>query len=135
MQTRLRTHDFAHRLSEALAEDRRILAAYLHGSVANGSARADSDVDCALLLVPDAVMSARDLMMLTGELSGCLGLQLDLGIMSHRNLVYFTRAIDQGMRIFCRDAQLTDALVGRAFALYAQLRMDRQEVERAYHVA
>lgn len=80
-------------------------------------------------------MSAKDLMMLTGELGGRLGLQLDLGIMSHRNLVYFTRAIDQGMPIYCRDEQLTDALVGRAFALYAQLRRDRQEVERAYHVA
>lgn len=107
----------------------------MHGSVVKGSAREDSDVDCALLLAPDAIMSAKDLMMLTGELGGRLGLQLDLGIMSHRNLVYFTRAIDQGMPIYCRDEQLTDALVGRAFALYAQLRRDRQEVERAYHVA
>ncbi len=122
-------------LTESLGADPRILAAYLHGSIVKGGLRPDSDVDCALLLYPGCDMASRELMTLTGELSGKLGVTLDIGVLSNRNLVYFVQAIHNGSRIFCRDESLTDALVSLAFSLYGRLKEDRREVEAAYHVA
>lgn len=127
--------DMVSALSRALASDSRILAAYLHGSIVKGGRRPDSDVDCALLLHPGRDLSSRELMVLTGTISGHAGVTLDLGILSYRNLVYFVQAIHHGERIYCRDEALTDALVARAFSLYGKLKEDRREVEAVYHVA
>lgn len=127
--------EMADALAAQLSLDDRVLAAYLHGSFGKDSFRRDSDIDCAVLLYPNRTMGPVELMRLSGELSGRLRARLDLGLLTARNLVYFVQAIEHGKRIFCRDDSMTDALVARAFSLYAKLREDRREVEAAYDVA
>jgi len=126
---------FTQALARELSREPRILAAYVHGSFGKESFRPNSDVDCAILMHPGQTMSSVELMRLSGALSGQLRATLDLGILSGDNLVYFVQAIGYGFRIFCRDEAMTDALVARAFSLYARLREERREVEAAYHVA
>lgn len=126
---------FAERLAEALHDEPRILAAYLHGSFGAPAFRKDSDVDCALLLYPGQGISALETMNIASRLSALLKCSLDLGVLTTRNLVYFTQAIYNGHRVLCRDESLADALVANAFSLYGKLKEDRREVDAAYHAA
>ena len=123
------------RLVDALDADPRILAAYVHGSFGRASFRGDSDLDCALLLYPGQTMSATERLHLAGELSGRLAIPVDMGELTTRNLIYFVESVHNGQRILCRSDSLADALVGRAFSLYARLKEDRREVEASYYAA
>lgn len=108
----------------------------MHGSAIKGAFRADSDIDCALLLDPGSPpMNARELMQLSGELSAEVGRPVDLGPLDFSRLIYFVEAVSQGERIYCREEPLANALVSRAYSYYARLREDRKEVEEAYHAA
>lgn len=64
-----------------LRDDERISAVYLHGSVARGEARADTDIDLELLLHRTA----------------------DVGEVSSRSLVYAKEVIYNGVDVFVRD--------------------------------
>lgn len=127
--------ELADRLADALREDPRILSAYLHGSFGTPAFRKDSDVDCALLLCPGQALSALEKLNVESRLGGLLGVSLDIGVLTTRNLVYFIQAVYNGRRVFCRDESLADALVAKAFSLYGKLKEDRREVEAAYHAA
>ena len=127
--------DLADRLAHGLREEPQILAAYLHGSFGTPAFRKDSDVDVAILLFPGQALSAVERLNLESMLGGLLGVSLDLGVLTTRNLVYFIQAVHNGHRVFCRDKSLADALVAKAFSLYGKLKEDRREVEAAYHVA
>ena len=122
-------------VTESVADMPEVLAVFVHGSRLRGEHRAASDLDLAVLSDPRFSMSTRRVVALAGELTGKLGVQVDAGILRFSNLIYYTQAVGYGRRIFCRDSSLCDALVSRAYSLYARLREDRQEVEAAYHVA
>ena len=123
------------RLADMLRPVPAILAAYLHGSFGRSTFRADSDLDCAILLQPGQALAAKERLQLAGDLSAAAGITVDLGVMSFENLIYFVEAVHHGQRFLCKDATLADALVGRAFSLYVRLKEERKEVEAAYHVA
>lgn len=122
-------------LKQKCEADDRILAAYLHGSFGTKTFRPDSDVDCALMLHPGQTLTARERLQWSGDLAGELGLPVDLGLLTHQNLIYFMQAVSQGIRIYCRDETKTDALVALGYSLYARLKEDRRMVEEAYRAA
>jgi predicted nucleotidyltransferase len=115
--------------------DSRILAAYLHGSCVAGTERADSDLDCGLLLYPGFRITTLERMRMNGTASALLHRPVDIGILSPVSLVYFTRAVAGGYCLYCANKEICDMLVAHAFADYAQLREDRRAVEEAYRAA
>ena len=115
--------------------DSRILAAYLHGSCVAGTERADSDLDCGLLLYPGFRISTLERMQMNGSASAQLHRQVDIGILSPVSLVYFIRAVAGGYCLYCANSGIRDLIVAHAFADYAQLREDRRPVEEAYCAA
>ena len=121
-------------VTKSVADMPEVLAVFLHGSRLRGEHHAGSDLDLAVLPDPRFTLSERGVATLAGELSGRLGVEVDAGILRFSNLVYYAQATGYGLRVFCRDATLCDALVSRAYSLYARLREDRKEVEAAYHV-
>ena len=109
-----------------------ILAAYLHGSTARGSARADSDVDIALLPRPGLRLSLQSRLAFAGELETLLGRPVDLGELTTRNLVYAKEVVEHGQEIFTRNRFQTDLFMATALAMYAELQEQRKEVLDAY---
>ncbi|NCD41214.1 MAG: hypothetical protein EOL88_03890 [Bacteroidia bacterium] len=65
-------------------------------------------------------------------LSGVVGRQVDIGVISPRNLVYAMQAVSMAQLLFCRNAVEKDQIIMRVYSLYAKLREDRAEVEQAY---
>ncbi len=126
-------------IAEKLEEIRRILkphpsilAAYLHGSTAKGTARADSDIDIALLPKPGTVLSLKTRLELAGELESALGKNVDLGELSSRNLIYIKEVIENGLEIFTHNRFQSDLFIATSLSMYADLQEHRKEVLHAY---
>ena len=113
----------------------RVAALYLLGSAAKGTMRPDSDIDIAILPRSDMSISLQDRLALTGSLSLGLRREVDLGIITHRNLIYASEAILAGKRILVLDPSFADQTEIRLLGEYLQFRLDRREVEEAYHAA
>lgn len=123
-----------HAIREVLDRDRRIQAAFLHGSAVKGCLRPDSDVDLALLPAPGQRITARERMEMAGELISVVGRPVDIGVMDHTNVVYEKEVATGGRCIYCRDEAYRDQFMAVALSLYVQLRFERREVELAYAV-
>lgn len=119
-------------ISDRIASDERILAAYLLGSAARGEMRPDSDVDTGVMLMPDASVSSCELADLAADLSFSLGRIADLGLMDSNNLVYAKEALLTGERIFVRDLKTADFRAAALLALYLRFTEDRREIVNAY---
>ncbi len=112
-----------------------ILAAYLHGSTAKGTARPDSDVDLALLPNPGEHLSLQFRLECAGELESILGCPVDIGELSSRNLVYAKEVIANGQEIFTTNRFQSELFMATSLAMYAELQQQRKEVLDAYTAA
>ncbi|HSA32762.1 MAG TPA: nucleotidyltransferase domain-containing protein [bacterium] len=115
-----------------LKKERRILAAYLLGSAAKGTLRPDSDIDIALMFVPGKIMSGVERGELAAELSLLLHREVDLGVISSRNLVYARESILTGRRIFSRNDTVADLYAATLLGLYAQFHYERRGILHGY---
>ena len=120
------------RLTDLLGGDPRLLAACLLGSALTDRFRPDSDVDVALMVRPGATLSALDRLDLAARLQTAVGYPVQLGLLTHGDLIYAKEAVEGGRWLFCHDVPARDLFVATALALYVQLRYERREVERAY---
>lgn len=120
------------RIRTILAAEPGICAAFLLGSSARGTPRPNSDVDIALLPISPGSLPPPHRAQLAANISAIVGREVDLGILDHRNLIYAKEACANGHCIHCRDPYHRDLFVATTLALYAKLREERQEVERAY---
>ncbi len=109
-----------------------VLAAYLHGSTAKGSARPDSDVDIALLPTPGQRLPLKVRLECAGELESVLGCTVDIGELSTRNLIYAKEVIANGQEIFTTNRFQSDLFMATSLAMYAELQQQRKEVLDAY---
>jgi predicted nucleotidyltransferase len=109
-----------------------VVAAYLHGSAVKGCLRPDSDVDIALLLRPHTDPSPAFRLELAAQLGEIFNRDVDLGLLSTRNLVYATQVAAHGQRLFTRDPLASDRFLAQAFAQYADLQRARKPVLAAY---
>jgi uncharacterized protein len=119
-------------IQRRLEQDKRVLAAYLLGSAASGRMRPDSDLDLALMTMPEAKMSSRDRIVLAAELGLDLGIVVDIGELSSKNLIYAREAILTGRRIFTRDPFQADLKACTLLGMYCRFNEERQEVLNAY---
>lgn len=107
-------------------------AAFIMGSAARGTSRADSDFDLAILPVNTAAFTAFDRVSLTVQIEELVGCPVDIGILDHKNLVYAKEAYLTGRNIYCREPFRCGLFGATALGLYAELREARKEVEDAY---
>ncbi len=119
-------------IQRRLEQDKRVLAAYLLGSAASGRMRPDSDLDLALMTMPEAKMSSMDRIALAAELGLEVGIVVDIGELSSENLVYAKEAILVGKRIFTRDVFQADLKACTLLGMYCRFNEERQVVLDAY---
>lgn len=93
------------RITELLSATPGVAAAYVFGSVASGTARADSDVDIAILFTatpPHTLASAR--FALAGQFEAALGAPVDLVVLNDAPVDLSIRVLRQGRLLVDRDA-------------------------------
>ncbi|MCD6584136.1 MAG: nucleotidyltransferase domain-containing protein [Desulfobacteraceae bacterium] len=115
-----------------LKKDTRVAAAYLFGSAVNGELRPDSDIDIAVLSVPGIFLTQMDLLKLSSQFEDHCGREVDIGILSSKNLIYTKEAILNGKCIYENGDIYCRLFAATALGLYAQLKKERREVEDAY---
>jgi uncharacterized protein len=118
--------------SDLLQAESAICAAFLHGSGAKGTLRADSDIDIALLLYPAQELPAEKRLALAEETASVFGRTVDLGILSTNNLVYAKEVIEHGKILFSKNRFLSERFLSTCLSLYAALQHERKEVLLAY---
>lgn len=109
-----------------------ILAAYLHGSTAKGTARPDSDVDIAVLPKTGEHIPLKTRLECAGDLESVLGCPVDIGELSTRNLVYAKEVIAAGQEIFTANRFESERFMATCLAMYSELQQQRKEVLDAY---
>ncbi|NBX30153.1 nucleotidyltransferase domain-containing protein [bacterium] len=119
-------------VASRLSRHAHVAAAYLLGSAAEGRLRSDSDVDIAVLPVTPDGLPLVERLHLAAELGSIVGREVDLGVLTTRNLVYAKEAITRGRLIFDRDHLVTARFEMYALSMYASLQEARREVLRAY---
>ena len=115
-----------------IGADDRIDAVYLLGSGARDALRPDSDLDLALLLANGKAMSVGERVQLAVDLEVVAGRTVDIGVLTHDNLIYAKEAITSGRCVFHRSIFRRDLFAATAMSLYGQLRFERREIENAY---
>lgn len=92
------------RLRPALAAHGDVVAAYLFGSVARGTATRTSDVDVAVLLTADPPRTVDGLRLgLEGELERALGLPVQLVVLNRAPCDLIHRVLRDGILLLDRD--------------------------------
>ncbi len=108
-----------------------ILAAYLHGSMANGNARSGSDIDLGIMFLSGKVDKLKFL-----DIASDLELKLkrivDIGIVSSDNLVYSKESINNGICLFSANEILRKTREAELLAMYVDFNFERREVINAY---
>jgi len=120
------------KLSSLLQADDHIVAAYLLGSAATGTLRADSDIDVAILPQRGLQLSSFVPGELAGKLSYELGREVDIGLLSSANLVYSRQAIAYGKRLFTKDSFYSDLMETTLISMYLWFNEERKEILDAY---
>ena len=126
------TTDKQAQIRRVLEQHPAILAAYLHGSTAKGTARPDSDVDIAILPEPGRHISLKVRLECAGQLEGILGCPVDIGELSTRNLIYSKEVVVGGQEIFSANRFESERFMATCLAMYAELQQQRNEVLDAY---
>ncbi|MFZ5819715.1 MAG: type VII toxin-antitoxin system MntA family adenylyltransferase antitoxin [Chloroflexota bacterium] len=107
-------------LSDALSSQSGVLAAYLFGSVARGQANPLSDVDIAVLLMPDLDAEAmlEKQLELVGMLEDIIGREAQVVILNKAPLLLADQVIREGVILCEQDRQARIAFVVRTMKLY-----------------
>ncbi|MCB1020359.1 MAG: hypothetical protein KDC27_10545 [Acidobacteria bacterium] len=99
-----------------------LLAVFLYGSVQADRQREDSDVDIAVLDLPDAEISWADQAMIAGELERSIGRPVDLRMLRDCPLSLQAHVLREGLLFWERD--------GRAVEEYRAAVLDQHERNR-----
>lgn len=105
-------------------------AVYLFGSYGTAEARADSDVDIAVLLLPRESREAGSLLMsdLRSELESLLEKDVDLINLRQADTVFQKEIIMEGRRVFDADECGTDEFEMLTISYYQKLNAERAEI-------
>jgi uncharacterized protein len=121
-------------LTQALSGRPEILDAYLFGSQARGTARADSDVDVAVYLDPATDMNAGfgiDASIAT-DLMRALGRNdIDVVLLNRADPVLYHRVLRDGVRLLTRDSRATAGRESYALSRYFDFLPQLEKIRRA----
>ncbi|MBI5525614.1 MAG: nucleotidyltransferase domain-containing protein [Deltaproteobacteria bacterium] len=100
-------------LGKMLAEDDRVVAAYLFGSFARGSLRPDSDIDLALVYRDDEARSAveTDLLTMLGRLAVAAGRDVHVVDLERAGHVLRFQVFQGGAELFNKQPEKTKRLL------------------------
>ena len=105
-----------------------MLGIYLFGSWDTEGARADSDIDLAVL--PVGPLDTVQRWELAQELAIQAGRDVDLVDLLAANTVMRAQVVAYGRRLYCADSSRCDEFEDRAFSAYAHLNEERREILR-----
>lgn len=117
---------------EQLQKDDRILAVYIMGSAASGSMRPGSDIDLGVLISANKDFTELERLKIASDLAFELGIPVDIGEISTKNLVYAKEAVLCGQRIYVRNEPDADLKISTILGMYVVFNEDRKEVLDAY---
>lgn len=120
------------KIKEILSANPLIIAAFVHGSVAKGTARNESDLDLAVIMIKGRSLSGLDLLKISGEISQFSGREVHLAQLSLNTLYFCKQVIEHGILLFTNDQFQTDLFCCTALAMYIKLKEDSKEVINAY---
>lgn len=126
--------DIVNKVTPILNRDKRIIAAYLLGSVLSGRMHPQSDIDIGILTDPPKSFSTMDRLTLAALLQDESPYEFDIGIIGTHDLIYSTQAIMNGRCIYFRDKFKKDLFVATCLSLYFELKQERVKVEHAYQI-
>jgi uncharacterized protein len=118
--------DFAAAIDVLRARVPGIRVVWLYGSHARGDARADSDVDLALLA--DAPIGLDELLTLQSDLAACVGTEVDLVDLWQADDVLRMQVIEHGRVLYERTSTDRARFEMQAASRYAHLNEERQEI-------
>ena len=98
-----------------------LAAAWVFGSVARGEARAESDLDVAVLLrepSADALSMRRELMRLAANLERAVGRRVDLVVLGLHDPIVAHRVLSEGQLVLDADPERRIAFTSDAVARY-----------------
>jgi predicted nucleotidyltransferase len=116
------------RLQAALQADGRIAYALLFGSAARGTVHAQSDLDVAVGVDPQARLSVRDIGDLTSRLETAAGRAVHLVVLDEAPPGLAYRVFRDGVRLTVRDEDALKARLARAILEY----LDFQPIEEMF---
>jgi predicted nucleotidyltransferase len=98
-----------------------VWAIYLHGSVASGNTRPDSDVDIALLLPP--AQHIPDLLGLSAALADVTGREVDIADLRRAGNMLRKEVLTHGLTLYAANPERVLAWEAGAMTEYAEHRM------------
>jgi len=108
------------KIRKTLEKHEEIIAVYLHGSLARGDQRNDSDIDIALLLKrdfePDALYPARIAEELAKECD--LSREIDVRVLNGMPVTFLHQVLKNGVLIHSRDDRRRVEFETRAYDMY-----------------
>ncbi|WP_420645544.1 type VII toxin-antitoxin system MntA family adenylyltransferase antitoxin [Candidatus Leptofilum sp.] len=111
-----------------------VQAVYLFGSYGTEDERPSSDVDIALLLLPEQAKAAGSLLL--GELhlalAELLGKEVDLVNLRQVSTVFQKEIVMTGQQIFCADVYAADEFEMLTLSYYQKLNEERREILAAF---
>lgn len=119
---------------DTLRPDTRIAALYLLGSAAHGTMRPDSDVDLAILPAQACHFGSLERAELAGSIAYAIGRDVDLGLISSRNLVYSRQALLTGRLLFANDRYHAELMAASILGMYDRFSTERKEMLDAYSI-
>lgn len=122
-------HETLQQVAARLAERVNPAFVILFGSVAKGTACADSDLDIAYYA--EDVLSGYDRFLLAGELAELAGRDVDLVNLREVDPVFAVQIFSTGKRILCRDDNEFIKQRMRAYSMYATLNEQRAGILEA----
>lgn len=126
--------DLVNVLTQALSGRQEILEAYLFGSQARGTARADSDVDVAVYMDPATDMNAGFGIdaAITADLMSALGRNnIDVVLLNRADPVLYHRVLRDGVRLLTRHPRATAGRESYALSRYFDFLPQLEKIRRA----
>lgn len=117
------------RIAAVLREDGDLILAYVFGSVSEGSARLDSDVDVAVLA--DRPLSSDHRLKLIRQLATVTGRPVDLVDLREVGLPLSPIILTKGRTLFCRDLREKELLITKMLADVEDFLPQRQRLLKA----
>jgi len=118
-------------LEQALVADHELVAAYLFGSFARGSARPDSDVDVAVLYTAQAAAAPRDYLQRLARLTQAAGRDVHLVELEGADSDLCRSIFERGRLLFDRSDGRLAALELRKLIDYADWEYGRRVIDSA----